>query len=167
MMYNLWSVIIIQVLVVMQSSTMATEIPAFNEDVMCGLNYALCLETTPRQRLTIHPDDQELQCQRCVFYEKCLKTTLHVVVEQLVNRPRLYRWYLHALHQWRHYFQVLCRFIRNRSRSRVATWFGCVPSTELQSGRRHSWRRRWRYSIWFVQTRLSVNCVTPPTIFPL
>ena len=27
-----------------------------------GLNYALCLETTPRQRLTIHPDDRELQC---------------------------------------------------------------------------------------------------------
>ena len=44
----------------MQSSIMASEIPAFNEDVMCGLNYALCLETTPRQRLTIHPDDQEL-----------------------------------------------------------------------------------------------------------
>ena len=132
-----------------------------------GLNYVLCLETTPRQRLTTHPNDQELKCQQCVLYGNCLKTTLHVVVEQLVNRPRLYRWYLHALHQWRHYFPVLCRFIRNRSRSRVATWFGCVPSTELQSGRRHSWRRRWRYSIWFVQTRLSVNCVTPPTIFPL
>ena len=25
-----------------------------------GLNYALCLETMPRQRLTTHPDDQEL-----------------------------------------------------------------------------------------------------------
>ena len=51
--------IIIQVLVVMQSSIMATEIPAFNEDVMCGTNYALCLETVPRQRLTIHLDDRE------------------------------------------------------------------------------------------------------------
>ena len=45
-----------------------------------GLNYALCLETMPRQRLTTHPDDQELKCQQCVFYGKCLKTTLHVVV---------------------------------------------------------------------------------------
>ena len=78
-------------LVVMQSSIMASEIPAFNEDVMRGLNYALCLETTPRQRLTIHPDDRELQCQQCVSYENRLKTTLHVVVEPLVNRPQLYR----------------------------------------------------------------------------
>ena len=78
-------------LVVMQSSIMASEIPAFNEDVMRGLNYALCLETTPRQRLTIYPNDQELKCQQCVLYGNCLKTTLRVVAEPLVNRPRLYR----------------------------------------------------------------------------
>ena len=45
-----------------------------------GLNYALCLETMPRQRLTIHLDDQDRQCQQCVFHEKCLRTALHVVV---------------------------------------------------------------------------------------
>ena len=44
----------------MQSSILATDVPALNEDDMCGMNYALCLEIMPRQLRTIHLNNQEL-----------------------------------------------------------------------------------------------------------
>ena len=94
---------------------MATDVPALMEDVVCGMNYALCLKTMPRQPSTIHPNDYEHLRHCYAFYGNCSKTTLHVVVMPRVNRLHLYRRCLHALYQWRQYLPVLSRFIHEHA----------------------------------------------------
>ena len=86
---------------------MATNVPALNEDVVCGLNNTLCLEIVPRQRHHIHLTEREHRCNCYSFYRNHLKTNLEALVYALVNNKITYGWVYHALHCWQCYLLVL------------------------------------------------------------